>query len=75
MADTAVGKAELAARYATDDGDRTELLDRARLCAALTKPSVLPPRGQHPSSTLPEAYQSIGAWGMSNLTSGMHKVR
>lgn len=63
---------EIANQFITDDGNRTESLERARLCAALTKPNVLPPRSQNSQSKLPEAWQSIGAWGVTNFVGAMH---
>jgi hypothetical protein len=49
------------------DSDRQEVLDRARLCASLTKPWVLPPEGHTASEKLPEAYSSLAARGITNL--------
>ena len=71
---TSKGPGEIAAQFMTDDGSRTESLDRARLCAALTKPGVLPPRDQDSDSKLPESYQSIGAWGVTNFVGAMHSA-
>src|SRR5574343_426501 len=61
----------IASQYATDDGQRTELLDRARLCAALSKPWLLPPVGHLASSKLPEAYQSLGSRGLATMEGKM----
>lgn len=41
------------------------ILDRSRLCAALSKPWVLPPEGHDADMRLPEPYQSLGSRGTS----------
>lgn len=66
------GKGEIAARFVTDDATRTESLERARLCAALTKPPYLPPKSRVSGTKFPEAYQSIGSWGVTNFVGAMH---
>lgn len=50
---------------------RQGILDRARQCAALTKPWILPPENHDPQCRLPENNQSIGSYGLGNLTSKM----
>lgn len=71
-------KSRIASRFATDDAARQNGLEIARLCAALTKPWVLPPLAQTSRTIkdiqqlLPESYQSIGAWGTTNLVGAMH---
>ena len=57
----------LQGRYATADGQRQETLDRARFCAALTKPWVLPPEGWTEGEKLPESFSSLAARGITNL--------
>jgi hypothetical protein len=47
---------------------REPFLLRARDCAALTIPSILPPRGHAPTSKLPQPYQGLGARGVTNLS-------
>ena len=53
--------------FLRDDADRRETLDRARLCAALTKPWVLPPDGWSEDEKLPETFTSLASRGISNL--------
>jgi len=50
-----------------DDAERQESLERARLCASLTKPWVLPPSGYSPNDKLPEPFSSLPARACSNL--------
>jgi len=49
------------------DQQRQESLDRARFCAALTKPWILPPEGWTEGSKLPETYSSLASRGITNL--------
>jgi hypothetical protein len=58
-------------RFNDEDGHRSELLETARECAALTKPWLLPPQGQTDNDRLPEAYQSTGSRGLTNLEGRM----
>lgn len=60
-------RGRIAAQFTSDDSDRNEILERARLCAALTKPWILPPREQNKNAKLPQNYQAIGARGVNNL--------
>lgn len=55
--------------YATLEGARSAVLDRARECAKLTIPSLLPPSGTNETTSLPTPYQGIGARGVNNLAS------
>ncbi|QDB71016.1 head-tail connector protein [Bordetella phage vB_BbrP_BB8] len=55
--------------YSKLETDRRPFLDKARECAALTIPSLLPPEGHSPSSRLPTPWQGIGARGLNNLAS------
>lgn len=48
---------------------REGFLRRARDCARLTLPSLVPPRGHGPQSDLPTPYQGLGAQGVNNLAS------
>ena len=59
------------ARFQADDGQRAAILERARLCARLTKPWVLPPLGQPATGRLPDNYQSDGSRGVTNLSGKM----
>lgn len=55
-------------QYERDASAREQILERARLCAALTKPHILPPDGQMPDEKLPENYQSVGSRGVMNMS-------
>lgn len=61
----------IASQFKSDDSARFEILERARLCAALTKPWILPPQGHQSNSELPENYQAIGSRGLTNLEGRM----
>lgn len=65
------GKGVLKTRFDAADSARSEILERARTCAAMSKPWVLPPLGQTADARLPQAYQSLGARGMTNLEGKM----
>ena len=54
-------------QFDKDDAERQESLERARLCAALTKPWVLPPDGWSEDQKLPETFSSLAARGITNL--------
>ncbi|GGD03376.1 phage tail protein [Pyruvatibacter mobilis] len=56
-----------AERYAQLEGSRTPYLTRARECAKLTIPSLMPEEGTSGSSDLPTPYQGMGARGVNNL--------
>ena len=60
---------KLSSRYAKLETDRRPFLDRARQCAVLTIPAIMPPAGFGPSSQLPTPYQSLGARGVRTLAS------
>lgn len=51
------------------DAARSTLLQRARDCAALTIPALLPPDGSTGNTELPTPYQGLGARGVNNLAS------
>ena len=58
----------IASRWRKDDAKRWSILDRARFCASLTKPWVLPPEGfKDGQSKLPEPFSSLAARGITNL--------
>ena len=59
------------AQFGRDDSDRDEVLERARQCAALSKPWILPPETQKKSEKLPQNYQSTGSRGTLNLEGKM----
>jgi hypothetical protein len=50
---------------------RSPYLERARECAALTIPGLLPPEGSSGATMLPTPFQSVGAEGINNLSSKM----
>jgi len=58
-------------QFAAEDGLRLSILEEARLCAALTKPWILPPENQNPDMKLPENYQSEGSRGITNMEGRM----
>lgn len=57
------------ARWSKLDGKRSGVLTRARDCADLTIPSLLPPEGHTEDADLPTPYQSLGSRGVNNLAS------
>ena len=69
MTDQAASLPTAQARYDELKTDRSPFLQRARECAALTIPSVLPPEGFSSSQQLPTPYQSLGARGSRTLAS------
>lgn len=60
---------ELKGRYAKLEAIREPYLIRARECATLTIPSLLPPQGSSGHTKLPTPYQSFGSRGVNNLAS------
>lgn len=56
-------------RWEKHHNDRSGVLERARACAELTLPSLLPPDGSKESTNLPTPYQSLGARAVNNLAS------
>lgn len=61
--------ATVAGRWETLNAERSTLLNRARACAAVTIPSLLPPEGITENQQLPTPYQSVGARAVNNLAS------
>ena len=57
------------ARYRQLEGKRDPFLRRARDCAALTIPSLMPPDSHTGESKLPTPFQGLGARGVNNLSS------
>lgn len=55
------------ARYSYNETHRRPFLDRARACAKLTVPSLLPPEGHNSSADLLSPRQSLGARGLNNM--------
>ena len=56
-------------RWSRLDGDRSAVLTRARACAKLTIPQLLPPQGSNQNTTFTTPWQSLGARGVNNLAS------
>ncbi len=54
-------------KWQSMDSKRTAVLDRARRCAELTIPALMPPEGADENSALPQPYQSTGADGVNSL--------
>ena len=59
-------------RYSQLEQDRNGYLTRARECAALTIPAIMPAQGFGPSTNLPTPYQSLGAQGVRTLAAKMY---
>ena len=66
-----MSESTLASRFSTEHSNRESILTAARICAALTKPWVLPPQNQNPNEKLPENFQSEGSRGITNLEGKM----
>ena len=60
---------EAARRYDLLATDREPFLERAKRCAALTIPYLIPEDDITHNETLPSLYQSVGANGVTNLAS------
>jgi hypothetical protein len=56
-------------RYETLSMHRQPYLRRARDCALITIPGIMPPEGHNGSSDLYKPFQSVGADGVNNLAS------
>lgn len=54
-------------RYKQLETGRTSFLDRARDCALLTIPTLMPPAGHGPHTKYNTPYQGMGARGVNNL--------
>ncbi len=59
----------IAERWQALDAQRTTKLERARRCASLTIPSLLPPEGYTEDDQLPQPYSSVSARGVMNMAS------
>lgn len=62
-------KGIIAGRYNALSTLQSGVLARARKCAELTIPSLLPPSGSTQDTALPTPWQSLGARGTNNLSS------
>jgi len=56
-------------RYERLKHDRQQFLDRARQCAELTIPTLIPPEGRSASTRYYTPWQGVGARGVNNLAS------
>ncbi len=59
----------LKSQFADADAARINILERARICARLTHPDMLPQLNTTPDMTLESSFQSLGSDGLSNVTS------
>lgn len=57
----------IAKDWAEQDSARQAILNRARTCAALTRPWILPPVGQVETGKMPETFTSLPGRGIANL--------
>jgi len=64
----------IAEQFSELDGKRQGVLERARECARLTIPSVLPPVGYTEEMALPTPYQSVGSRGVNQLVAKLLMV-
>lgn len=62
-------EAKIAGRYARLDSTRMSHLIRARECAKLTIPTLMPPAGHGNATKYYTPYQGIGARGVNNISS------
>lgn len=62
-------KGIVAARWNRLDSNRSSILDRARQCAELTIPALLPPAGSTETQSLYTPFQGLGSRGVNNLAS------
>lgn len=67
MATDNENRESLKGRFDRYDSDRQAVLDRARKCAELTIPSLLPPEGSDDNTEFTTPYQGLGAIGVNNL--------
>ena len=61
----------IAERFSELDSRRRSKLDRARECALLTMPSLMPPENWSEEYELPQPYSSVGSRGVTALASRM----
>jgi hypothetical protein len=67
----APGQARIADLYRQGEALRDTVLKRARLCALLTNPMVLPPENYTEDDKTPESFQSLGTTGLTNIAGRM----
>lgn len=56
-------------RFTKLDSKRDQVVERARQCADLTIPALMPPKGSTENTILTTPYQSLGSRGINNMTS------
>jgi len=56
-------------RWKKLDGDRSQVLERARECAKITIPQLMPPSGSGSATKFNTPWQALGARGVNNLAS------
>ena len=61
----------IADRFKILDSLRWNKLERARYCASLTLPSLLPPEGWTEQNSLPQPFSSVAARGVTSMASRM----
>jgi len=61
----------IAERFRTCDALRSSKLERARYCASLTIPSIMPPAGWTEQHQLPQPFSSVSARGVTAMASRM----
>jgi len=61
----------IANRFRTLDALRTNKLERARYCASLSVPSIMPPDGWTEQHQLPQPFSSVAARGVTAMASRM----
>ena len=69
MADLNNQEVSLASRWQKLNTDRSEVLARARTCARITIPQLMPPEGSTQNTRFNTPWQSLGARGVNNLAS------
>tara|TARA_Y100001937_G_scaffold75222_1_gene102226 strand:- start:2019 stop:3614 length:1596 start_codon:yes stop_codon:yes gene_type:complete len=57
----------IAEAFGAEDSLRTESLESARHCAALSKPHILPPEGWDEGESLPQTFSALASRGITNL--------
>lgn len=69
MKEKTAGKGSLKAKYERGWTERQQFLDRARQCAELTLPTLIPPEGHTHTTKYYTPWQGIGARGVNTLAS------
>jgi len=57
--------------YSSLESDRHSFLQRARDCAVLTIPTLIPPQGHSSSTIYPTPFQGLGARGVNHLAASL----